>query len=147
MQSIEIQARTVDEAVALAVAQLGRNYNEVDVEVLNPGSSGVLGVGAENAFVRVTVRQPGGVRPQPPQPQYYNNMPPATMYPQPAPSPLMGATPVSPMPAMQPVVAQASGNATDPNEMANIGRDVITNILRRMRINARPMILVPSTRA
>lgn len=131
MQSIEIQARTVDEAVALAVAQLGRNYNEVDVEVLNPGSSGVLGVGAENAFVRVTVRQPGGVRPQSPQPSYYNNMPPTNMYPQPA-----------PIPATQPVaVAQAGGNnATDPNEMANIGRDVITNILRRMRINARPMI-------
>jgi spoIIIJ-associated protein len=143
MQSIEIQARTVDEAVALALSRLGRTFDEVEIEVLNPGSPGVLGVGAENAFVRVTVRQPG-VRPRMPQPQpqaYYPNPNMGNMRPQPGPNPLMGAPMPQPMPgAMPPMTVPVGVNGINPNELANIGRDVITNILRRMRINARPQI-------
>lgn len=49
MKSIEISARTVAEAVELALIQLGRDRDEVAIAVLESGESG------EEALVRVTV--------------------------------------------------------------------------------------------
>jgi spoIIIJ-associated protein len=49
MKSIEISARTVAEAVELALAQLGKDRDEVAIEVLEAGDNG------EEALVRVTV--------------------------------------------------------------------------------------------
>jgi len=49
MKSIEISARTVAEAIQLALAQLGKDRDEVAIEVLEAGSE------EEEAFVRVTV--------------------------------------------------------------------------------------------
>ena len=53
--SVEIQAISVDEAVRLALEQLGRTRDEVDIEILaEPSATGDLE--AEEALVRVTVR-------------------------------------------------------------------------------------------
>jgi spoIIIJ-associated protein len=49
MKSIEISARTVAEAVELALAQLGKDRDEVAIAVLDSGETG------EEALVRVTV--------------------------------------------------------------------------------------------
>jgi spoIIIJ-associated protein len=49
MKSIEISARTVAEAVELALAQLGKDRDEVAIAVLDSGESG------DEALVRVTV--------------------------------------------------------------------------------------------
>lgn len=49
MKSIEISARTVAEAVELALAQLNKDRDEVAIEVLDAGETG------EEALVRVTV--------------------------------------------------------------------------------------------
>jgi spoIIIJ-associated protein len=49
MKSIEISARTVAEAVELALAQLGKDRDEVAIEVLESGEAG------DEALVRVTV--------------------------------------------------------------------------------------------
>lgn len=49
MKSIEISARTVAEAIRLALAQLGKDRDEVAIEVLEPGTNG------DEALVRVTV--------------------------------------------------------------------------------------------
>jgi spoIIIJ-associated protein len=49
MKSIEISARTVAEAIQLALAQLGKDRDEVAIEVLEAGGS------EEEALVRVTV--------------------------------------------------------------------------------------------
>jgi spoIIIJ-associated protein len=49
MKSIEISARTVAEAVELALAQLGKDRDEVAIAVLESGESG------DEALVRVTV--------------------------------------------------------------------------------------------
>ncbi len=56
-KSIEISARTVDEAVLKALQQLGLRRDDVTVEVIKPGSRGLLGLGGENAVVRVTVKE------------------------------------------------------------------------------------------
>jgi spoIIIJ-associated protein len=52
---IEVSARTVDDAVAQALSQLGLERDDVEVEVLHAGIPGrLLGFGAEPARVRVT---------------------------------------------------------------------------------------------
>lgn len=52
--SVEIQAISVEEAVRLALEQLGRSREEVEIEVLAEPTSG--GSNEEEALVRVTVR-------------------------------------------------------------------------------------------
>ncbi|MEK7215874.1 MAG: RNA-binding cell elongation regulator Jag/EloR [Chloroflexota bacterium] len=54
MESLEISAKTVDEAVELALQQLGAKLSEVEITILGEGRGGILGIGAENAKVRVT---------------------------------------------------------------------------------------------
>lgn len=54
-ESIEVQGRTTDEAIRIALQQLGVTRDEVDIEVLAEGRLGVFGVGSQEARVRVTV--------------------------------------------------------------------------------------------
>jgi spoIIIJ-associated protein len=54
--SVEISAKTVEEALARGLADLGLTREQVEITVLNPGRSGVLGFGAEDALVRIAPR-------------------------------------------------------------------------------------------
>ncbi|MEK7682053.1 MAG: RNA-binding cell elongation regulator Jag/EloR [Chloroflexota bacterium] len=56
MDSLEVTARTVDEAINQALKQLGVSKDEVEIVVLSEGKKGILGLGAEPARVRVTPR-------------------------------------------------------------------------------------------
>jgi spoIIIJ-associated protein len=53
-ERIEVSAKTVEEAIDLGLNQLGLAREQVEVEVIHPGRSGVLGIGAEDARVRIT---------------------------------------------------------------------------------------------
>ncbi len=53
---IEKQGKTVSEATISACEELGVSRSEVDVEVLQESSKGVLGIGGRDAKVRVTVK-------------------------------------------------------------------------------------------
>jgi spoIIIJ-associated protein len=55
LKQVEVSAKNVEEATKLAVAQLGVTIEDVDVLVLKKGKSGLLGVGAEDARVRVSL--------------------------------------------------------------------------------------------
>ena len=55
MQSIEMSAKTKDEAVAAALAELGASIDEVEVEVLEEATKGFLGFGNKDAKVKVTL--------------------------------------------------------------------------------------------
>lgn len=55
-RSVEVSARSVEEAVILALRQLGLDRDQVDVQVLKQGSRGLLGLLSEDARVRVTVK-------------------------------------------------------------------------------------------
>lgn len=57
MESLETSAKTVEEAVALALEKLGASRDEVEVVVLKEGKPGFLGLGGEEATVRVLRRQ------------------------------------------------------------------------------------------
>lgn len=51
---VEKSAKTVDEAVRLALIELGLHKDEVEIEVLDAGSKGLFGIGAKNAVVKVS---------------------------------------------------------------------------------------------
>ena len=52
-ESVEISAKTVEEAIELGLSELGLTRDQVEIEVVNPGRGGVLGIGAEDARVRI----------------------------------------------------------------------------------------------
>src|SRR5918999_1241882 len=60
METVVRTGRTVEEAEALALKELGADRNEAEVEVLSRGKSGFLGIGAELARVKVTRISGGG---------------------------------------------------------------------------------------
>ena len=54
MQYIDVSGKTEEEAIDKALAQLGRDRDEVSVEILERAKSGFLGIGATPATVRVS---------------------------------------------------------------------------------------------
>jgi len=52
---IEISAKSPEEAVEIALKEFDVELKDVEVEILSPGKSGILGIGSEPARVRVTV--------------------------------------------------------------------------------------------
>ena len=70
--SIEVSSSTVEQAISEALAQLGAAHDDVVIEVLATPRSGVLGLGARDARVRVSRRNDvaatSGVTAPPPAP-------------------------------------------------------------------------------
>ena len=58
IKTLEKSARTEDEAISLALAELGLDRDDVSVEILTRSKSGFLGIGACNAVVKVTYEIP-----------------------------------------------------------------------------------------
>lgn len=54
---IEKEGKTVSEATISACEELGVARDDIEVEVLEEGSKGVLGIGSKNARVKVTVKE------------------------------------------------------------------------------------------
>lgn len=54
--TLEVIAPTVEEAIAKGAKDLGLNPSDVDVEILDDGSKGLLGIGGRQARVRLTVK-------------------------------------------------------------------------------------------
>lgn len=55
-QSYEFTAKSVEDAVDDGLRQLGLSREQIDVEVIEEGSRGILGIGATDALVRITPR-------------------------------------------------------------------------------------------
>jgi spoIIIJ-associated protein len=54
----ETSAKSIEEAVAAALHELGAEPGDVDIEVLDEGNKGILGfIGSKSARVRVTLKQ------------------------------------------------------------------------------------------
>ena len=54
MDFIEVSAKTYDEAVTDALVRLGATSDQVEIEVIDKGSSGFLGIGAKPVKIKVT---------------------------------------------------------------------------------------------
>lgn len=63
MASIEKSGRTVEEAINAALQELGVAKDDVEIEVLEGGSRGMLGgiIGSQQARVRVTLKKPKSI--------------------------------------------------------------------------------------
>lgn len=57
MNAIECSGKTVQEAVSKALAQSGWSLGEIEYEVLQEASKGILGIGAKPVVVRVTLTE------------------------------------------------------------------------------------------
>ena len=95
---------------------LGVRRDQVDVEIITEGSRGVLGFGAENAQVKLLVKLP----PAPP--------PPAPPTPEPEPAERVAEPPSAPAEEPEP----ATGDETP----EQVGREVLSELLRLMSIEA-----------
>jgi spoIIIJ-associated protein len=117
-RSVVASGKTVEDATASGLAMLGVGREQVDVEVLNEGSRGVLGFGAENAQVRLLIKLP----------------PTEPAAPAPEPSPVAPLAPdvESPAPEPQP----ATDDAADAVDAGQPGKEFLTNILEKMGIPA-----------
>ncbi|HHY70116.1 MAG TPA: protein jag [Thermoanaerobacterales bacterium] len=56
MKILEKQAKTVDEAIQLALEELNKSRDEVEVEILEEGNRGILGFLSKSAKVKITVK-------------------------------------------------------------------------------------------
>ncbi len=54
---IEKRGKTIDEAVNAALSELNTEKENVEIEVINEGKRGILGLGAEDAVVRVKMEE------------------------------------------------------------------------------------------
>ena len=54
--TLEVIAPTTDEAIANGIKQLGISEDMVDVEILDAGSRGLLGIGGRQSRVRLTIK-------------------------------------------------------------------------------------------
>jgi spoIIIJ-associated protein len=122
-QVYESQAVTVDEAIAAGLAKLGVNRDAVEVEILDEGSKGFLGLGSREATVRLTVKA-------------------ARSAPTPAAKASPRATPratPTPPPAVareqRPVAREQRDAAADSAE-ADLALETVQTLLEKMRIKA-----------
>ena len=58
IKSIETTGRTEEDAIAAALAELGKSRDEVSVEILERAKTGFLGIGSSPAKVRVSFEEP-----------------------------------------------------------------------------------------
>ena len=61
IKTLEKTARTEDEAIAAALAELGMDRDDVSVEIVERAKSGFLGIGASPAVIRVSYEAPDPV--------------------------------------------------------------------------------------
>ena len=62
MKELEVSGKTIDDAIQAALEQLGATEDQIEVVVLKKGKSGVLGMGAEEAKIKVKLLPVSGER-------------------------------------------------------------------------------------
>jgi len=60
MNELEVSGKTVNEAIQIALEKLGVSEDKVEVTVLKKGRSGVLGMGVEEAKIKVRLKPAAG---------------------------------------------------------------------------------------
>jgi spoIIIJ-associated protein len=120
-KSIEIRAVSVREAIAEGLKQLGVPRDQVRTEVLDEGSRGVLGFGARDAVVRLTL-----VAPSPAKGEVIANQE-EPIHPKELIEP-MEPEPTGPQPEIEPIQAQPSTDV--------VAREVLHELLNLMGVQA-----------
>ncbi len=121
--SLETTARSVEEAIEKGLAQLGLPRDQVDIQVLREASRGILGLGGEDAIVRLTPRAPV-------------EMPEETPSPVLAPRPVDSESFRESLPVSEPTAGREPGA-----EPATAGQRALERLLRDMGLNAQVQVL------
>jgi len=143
-KSGEFRGKSVEAATNAGLAALRLSLEDVTVEIVRPGSRGVLGIGAEDAVVRVTAI--GAVKTAP-APSVKPEVEPVLAS-RPTPAPAARAEPrPAPKPA-EPTGAAVSVNLDKVNEKdlaaAQTGRELLLGMLERMSLRANVEIVQQS---
>jgi len=104
-EAIEVTAPSVDEAIKQALDELGASEDDVIIQVLSTPRSGVLGLGARQARVRVERRAPEGAQS-------------GVMSPPPAPPPRPPSEPTAASATGTPAPPRASSTTPPPRQRA-----------------------------
>jgi spoIIIJ-associated protein len=162
-KSGEFRGKSVEAAISSGLAALGLTRDEVEVEIVRPGSRGLLGIGAEDAVVRLSALSASSGEPVvrsepaqaptqapaaptgPSQPSRPEPRPAQRSEPRQAPKPRSAPRPAAAGPAES---APILDTLTDPKERAAIeaGRDILAGLLQRMGLAAHVEI-VPQSEA
>jgi len=152
-KSGEFRGKSVEAATNAGLAALRLSLEEVTVEIVRPGSRGVLGIGAEDAVVRVTAI--GAVKATP-APSAQPEVEPAAAS-RPTPAPATRAEP-RPLPKAAPRPAEPTAAAVSVNldkvafdkvnekdlAAAQTGRELLLGLLERMSLRANVEIVQQS---
>ena len=139
-KSGEFRGKSVEAATSAGLAALRLALAEVTVEIVRPGSRGVLGIGAEEAVVRVTAITAS--KPEPVATARAEPEPAATSRPAYAPTtrseprPAPKAAPKTAEPKV--VEPQSTGDPADDKDLAaaQTGRELLMGMLERMNVRA-----------
>ncbi|MCX6029706.1 MAG: Jag N-terminal domain-containing protein [Chloroflexi bacterium] len=162
-KSGEFRGKTIETAISAGLVALRLAREEVEVEIVKPGSRGVLGIGAEDALVRLTAIRPG--RPEPKLPARPEPLPVAKLQQPEAPaqSPVVTGKPEprqepsrpeptsrsQTQPAARPEAprpGRPASAAADDKELAAAqqGQEFLTGLLERMGLRAAVEIVAQS---
>lgn len=149
--SLEVIAPSVEEAVARGLEDLALSAEAVDVEVLDPGSRGLFGLGSRQARVRLTIKaQPETAAMVEMEPEVEAEdlqimaYPPAVEVDEPEPEPERQPVPIrarepqgAPAPAPVPAApsAEPRGDADDAAAL-RVARETVTELLQKMKVRA-----------
>lgn len=141
-ESLDVSAKTIDEAIEQGLAQLGLTREQVDIEIIKEGKRGVFGIGAEEAQIRLTPRPQTPVA-SPPPTQSVQSVPAAeTEIPQIETAPPAELSPTVPIPArlekdtdLEPE-AETKAAPAQYREVGEIGVGYLKGLLERMGITA-----------
>ncbi|MBM4458322.1 MAG: KH domain-containing protein [Chloroflexi bacterium] len=154
-KSEEFRGKTVEQATAIGLTALGMSRDEVAIEVVRPGSRGVLGIGAEDAIVRIVPLRVARAEAAPAP----RSAPEPTRAAPPAPKPVASATEPAPTPQAQPkaegkqaqarpqpkpeaakgsrsVSAARAGEDDRATEALQMGSEFLAGMLERMGLQA-----------
>jgi spoIIIJ-associated protein len=124
-QSVQVSALTVEEAIRRGLSLLGLTRDEVDIEVIEEGRRGILGIGTREATVRLVARTPA-----------VETIPQAE-------------SPVTPKVESQPepTLAEDQEYELSETQVAEISRQVLEELLSKMDIEAQVTIAADQTPA
>ncbi|MCA9933672.1 MAG: protein jag [Ardenticatenaceae bacterium] len=132
----EAQGKSVESAIDAGLAALGVKLEDVDVEVIDEGSRGLLGIGSRDAVVHLTVK--GTVSTPPAAPPAKPAESPAPPKPEPAPEPEpVVETAVSATSPSAPETPAAEVDTAEPDaQEAAVAKEILENLLDKMHVTA-----------
>lgn len=109
--TLEIIAPSVNEAEERGLEQLGLSRDDVDIEVLDSGSKGILGIGGRQSRIRISIK--GEHRASEPE-----------------------VAAIAEPTAVKPAAVNDADLSDDDRQVLKIARDVVFELLERMKVNA-----------